>query len=181
VQASDGIENQENSVATTDDPEIALARIELALESLISLVLNKKIIPPLTIHHPKKSERSYRLTHKRLQSNPDAYIRLWCVLDKLHSALVCGTPLSQRELYYHLKSIGIASSQRASNVSLRDAVGFLQCTRRSLGVKCASRGLMAGRVNIIMPDGSWVDCTTFGSGAFSIPGAFGELRRCTRA
>lgn len=181
MQDVQNLRKHETTCATIDDPDEAMHRIELALQSFINLLLSQQYIAPLHMHQMHRTDVAdsthWKRSMKRLQSNPEQYVRLWALLDKLHAGLVCGMPTSQRELFYHLKSLGIANSAQATNQSIRDAISFLRCTRRSLGIKCSSRGLLAGCATIFSSDGSCIDCSNLAESAFSIPGDFSELRR----
>eukprot|EP00967_Tisochrysis_lutea_P043161 scaffold52144_cov33-Tisochrysis_lutea.AAC.2 len=77
----------------------------------------------------------------------------------LHSSLASGKKISQRELWYHLKPLGIFETaaqvyERIVEVcTVISAWSGFACPREALGVIASARGSMAGALTLVKPEG----------------------------
>ena len=83
--------------------------------------------------------------------------QLWAVLAAVHASLVGGTKMTQRELWYRLKTTGLFASPQQVNDRVLDACAAIShrcgspCPREALGVTAAPRGSMTGSVTLLPP------------------------------
>jgi hypothetical protein len=81
--------------------------------------------------------------------------QLWVVLDAVHATLHDGTKMTQRELWYRLKTTGLFSSPQQVNERVLDACAAISfrcgtpCPREALGITAAPRGSMTGCVTLL--------------------------------
>ncbi|KAH6825049.1 sporulation 11-2 [Perilla frutescens var. hirtella] len=80
--------------------------------------------------------------------------------------------VTQRELFYKLLSTSpqYFTSQSQVNRSIQDLVALLRCSRYSLGIMAASRGIVAGRLMLQEPNQGVIDCSACGSSGYAISG-----------
>ena len=98
-------------------------------------------------------------TSCRAAQHPVRLAQLWVVMAALHSSLASGKKISQRELWYHLKPLGIFETaaqvyERIVEVcTVISAWSGFACPREALGVIASARGSMAGALTLVKPEG----------------------------
>ncbi len=99
----------------------------------------------------------------------------WVVVAQLHDALVSGKKMTQRELWYRLKTTELFSGPPQVNERILDvcaAVSFrcgVPCPRESVGIVAAPRGTMSGCVVVL--GGAGGEAQPLDKGAvFEVPG-----------
>lgn len=118
---------ERGSPKLTDDSEEVKRRIEYATEQIFSTIIQFGCAPGLRLPHSGISTRGAAdrnrppYFYRKLQRGrcADAYARMLIVMDKVHANLVEGVTMTQRELFYHLKSLGVAKSPDIANKAVQ--------------------------------------------------------------
>lgn len=74
------------------------------------------------------------------------YARLLLAGAAAHEALVTGRSLTQRDLYYSLKSVGASMTPAGAAAAVADLTAHFRAPRAAFGVVAASRGAVGGQV-----------------------------------
>ncbi|KAJ4712004.1 meiotic recombination protein SPO11-2 [Melia azedarach] len=108
-----------------------------------------------------------------------AFVRVWKVMKMCFEILAQEKRVTQRELFYKLicDSPEYFTSQLQVNRTIQDVVALLRCSRYSLGIMAASRGLVAGRLLLQEPNHEAVDCSACGSSGYAISGDLNILEK----
>ena len=117
--------------------------------------------------------------------------QLWVVLDAVHATLHDGTKMTQRELWYRLKTTGLFSSPQQVNERVLDACAAISfrcgtpCPREALGITAAPRGSMTGCVTLLPSAAAAAAAVAqpLDASVFQVPGdteAVRALRFCPR-
>jgi len=107
-------------------------------------------------------------THTLSTSKPQKaarFARALAIMKTCHSILSAGCSISQRSLWYRLKTNPLFHSAPQVGEAIQDVISLLKVPRSSLGIVSSSKGMVAG--NLIIQDsrsGQQVDCS-------SLPGA----------
>jgi meiotic recombination protein SPO11 len=112
------------------------------------------------------------------------FARALAIMKTCHSILKAGCSISQRSLWYSLKTNPLFHSAPQVGEAIQDVISLLRVPRSSLGIVSSSKGMVAG--NLIIQDsrsGQQVDCSPLPgasssssssssstSGSWSIPG-----------
>ncbi|GIL76358.1 hypothetical protein Vretifemale_5972 [Volvox reticuliferus] len=165
-----------------------LARIETTVESLVTEIA-EGCVPTLQLASRSRSrndgagQQQDRVGLQRsLLSNKGAaavsYARVLAVLNAVHDLLRQGRQATQRDLYYTLLQPPLFNSPREVNAAVADAAALVGVPRSGLGVNCAGRGAVAGRLQIRDgPASPWVDCSTAGPSGRALPGDLATIAR----
>lgn len=118
---------------------------------------------------------SHSLSTKSLlnENSANSFIRVWKVMEMCYLILGEEKKVTQRELFYMLLSNSpqYFTSQSQVNRSIQDLVALLRCSRYSLGIMAASRGIVAGRLMLQKePSQDIIDCSACGSSGYAISG-----------
>lgn len=119
-------------------------------------------------------------THTLSTSKPQKaarFARALSIMKICHSIVKAGCSISQRSLWYRLKTNPLFRSVPQVGEAVQDVISLLKVPRSSLGIVSSSKGSVAG--NLIIQDsrsGQQVDCASLPgaslstSGSWSIPG-----------
>ena len=117
--------------------------------------------------------------------------QLWVVLDAVHATLLDGTKMTQRELWYRLKTTGLFASPQQVNERVLDACAAISCRcgtpcpREALGITAAPRGSMTGCVTLLASAAAVAAVAQpLDASVFQVPGdteAVRALRFCPRS
>lgn len=105
-----------------------------------------------------------RTVRKSLLANQGAgafsYVRTFLLLAEVHKLLRSGETTTQRDLYYKLLAdTRLFNNDREFNAAIQDVVALLRVPRSSLGIVCAGRGSVSGRLLLRKgPLAPWHDC-----------------------
>lgn len=84
----------------------------------------------------------------------------WAIVAQAHASLVAGSKMTQRELWYRLKTTGLFASPQQVNDRVLDVCAAvtlragLPCPREALGIIAAPRGSMTGCITLLPAEGS---------------------------
>ena len=113
-----------------------------------------------------------------------AYPRLWSLLRVVHAHCSEGRTVTNRGLYYLLATADHAlwgsDARSAVARALGECVRLLRCSRRSMGITTAGRGLVAGRIAVRDfddPNGVWRDFGGVNAAPYEIPGDIDAVER----
>ena len=113
-----------------------------------------------------------------------AYPRLWSLLRTVHAHCSEGRTVTNRGLYYLLATADHAlwgsDARSAVARALGECVRLLRCSRRSMGITTAGRGLVAGRIAVRDfddPNGVWRDFGGVNAAPYEIPGDIDAVER----
>ncbi|KAG2493755.1 hypothetical protein HYH03_007977 [Edaphochlamys debaryana] len=123
------------------------------------------------------AEASYSLLGNQAKSAL-AYARVMVVLNTVHGLLRQGRQATQRDLYYTLLKPPLFRTVNDVNGAIAGAAAALRLPRWALGVTCAGRGAVAGRLRLREgPAAPWVDCSTAGPSGRALPGDLSSIAR----
>ncbi|KAI3522596.1 hypothetical protein L1887_00505 [Cichorium endivia] len=123
--------------------------------------------------------RSFCTKSLTRENSAKAFIRVWKMMEMCYGILLLEKKVTQRELFYKLlcSSPDYFTSQLQVNQTIQDVVALLRCSRFSLGIMASSRGSIAGRLLLQVPDEETIDCTTCGSSGYAISGDLNLLEK----
>ncbi|KAK7279388.1 hypothetical protein RJT34_24439 [Clitoria ternatea] len=88
------------------------------------------------------------------------------ILELIHQLCLKGIHVTKRDLFY--TDVKLFQDQLQSDAVLDDVACMLSCTRSSLNVVAAEKGVVVGRL-VFSDDGDMIDCTKMGMGGKAIP------------
>lgn len=88
------------------------------------------------------------------------------ILQLIHELTIKGIHVTKRDLFY--TDVKLFQDQAQSDTILDDVSCMIGCTRSSLNVVAAEKGVVVGRL-IFSDDGDVIDCTKMGMGGKAIP------------
>ncbi|KAI3792373.1 hypothetical protein L2E82_06250 [Cichorium intybus] len=123
--------------------------------------------------------RSFCTKSLTRENSAKAFIRVWKMMEMCYGILLLEKKVTQRELFYKLlcSSPDYFTSQLQVNQTIQDVVALLRCSRFSLGIMASSRGSIAGRLLLQVPDEETIDCSTCGSSGYAISGDLNLLEK----
>eukprot|EP00210_Caulerpa_lentillifera_P005070 g4843.t1 len=129
-----------------------------------------------------KKDSNHKVINKDLISRNGVHgfsiTRVFRILNCVHELLTESKKCTQRELYYRLIDPPVFCSLNDVTEAVSDVCCLLQVPRSSLNICCASKGAVAGIVQIKdVHSDSWKDCTRVGSMGYPIPGDAIEVQQ----
>ena len=106
--------------------------------------------------------------------------QLWCVLSAVHAGLLGGKKMTQRELWYRLKTTSLFQGPPQVSERVLDVCAAvscrsgLPCPREALGIVSAPRGSMTGCVTVVLGGGG--EQPLDNGAIFEVPGDTEEIR-----
>lgn len=86
------------------------------------------------------------------------------MLNEIHEMLSTNAKCTLRELYY--KNVNVTQKQENVNEALKTICCLLDATPWELGVLSTSKGLIAGPLQIHLPDNVVIDCSIDRNGIY---------------
>ncbi|KAI5859521.1 DNA topoisomerase IV, alpha subunit [Durotheca rogersii] len=152
-----------------------VSRIEDILEHIVDALSENRVLAI-----PLRSRRTRREKTIRFPANTEAEVkRFTCALQVLHAcheALTSGRIVTKRNIYY--QNPDLFGSQRYVDNLIDDIAFTFGVGRDALNVVAASKGLIAGRISLVLTDGSTLDGSCDGGNGILIP-HIGTIREIT--
>lgn len=155
-------------------PEDVLERIELAVLWMDQQLIDGSELPDLKLVSTNQTGRIASL--KRSGSASARFARALAVMRSCHQLVSTRSTITQRSLWYHLKTNPMFHSTSHISEAIQDIVSLLLVPRSLLGIVPSSKGLAAGSLVITDNRSNKESDLSVQGGTWSIPGDIGAIK-----